>query len=888
MARIFLVAIHDFYSLGTRYLYSSLKHAGHQVKVCYLRKQHRVPGWNLEQDAHHLVSKGALSVATGMFPVLTEEEDHALHETLAAFSPDLVGVSCRFTSEYIIPVFLDAVATAAPQALRICGGWGPTMNAAFYLDNGADLIMRGEGELALVQLADCLDKKLPWQDVPNILYRDGGIMRQNPMLPLVGDLDSLPLDDILEEDLLYIDGKDGLNRMARPMFHYCMGSRGCVGSCTYCCTSRWRNMYKDEHGISPLVRKRSVPHLLDELIRAKSSGRKGIMLLDDYFVRPTHELKQFFDRYNEEVALPLAIQMYHEQLLKDENLFDSVSQYMVWTAVGLQTGSESFNKEIYNRERKLDICRDILARYLDAFIQCECQFIGGQTLETEETFEETLDFIRSLTRLRQKAPNCLLLVNAYFIPVPESPIVSLHNLPLENPYAKKKWLYEALLLEARLLCSDAIFQRIRESVAYREEPFLLQRDIPTLRYAWEEQRIENIAHDMAGREILFWGNGQAYEACKHFFATSKPVGMLLDEPYASCVPNRVYDGIPVLSPAEAIAAQYNYPIILFAEQERALTMARRMYRDCRGLAENLFIVSPPCGSQRHIPLIPEILRKKVYTHCADVLSTDYDYEYFLQIIFNLLIKPGDTVVDVGANKGYHTLALAALCGEHGMVRAFEAVPDLADNLRHLCAGLPVTVEAVALTNPAVAARASVLPFHYVAKASGFSGIRRRPDVPEALTVDSITVPASTLDACISPAITDIALIKIDAEGGDFHVLQGAERILRDSRPVVVFEFFRDVDPALYEYSREEFFSFFESLDYRLFTLNGEEFTRDLWEAPYMFWEIWAVHRASPHLRFFMDNLAHLVDNHIDRQQKMREFHVRRHEKIMQKTGKLIR
>ena len=166
------------------------------------------------------------------------------------------------------------------------------------------------------------------------------------------------------------------------------------------------------------------------------------------------------------------------------------------------------------------------------------------------------------------------------------------------------------------------------------------------------------------------------------------------------------------------------------------------------------------------------------------------YEPEVREIFRTVLHPGGVAVDIGANVGWHSVLMAHLVGEHGRIFAAEANPSvrqrLVDNLK---------------INRFV--HAEVIPFA-IAETDGvvnFFG----PPADDAGSGDGYVVPASArdqqgtlriesrrLDDILSKAkITRLDLIKIDVEGQEWSVLQGAENSVATFRPHIIFEYNAD-------------------------------------------------------------------------------------------------
>jgi FkbM family methyltransferase len=157
-----------------------------------------------------------------------------------------------------------------------------------------------------------------------------------------------------------------------------------------------------------------------------------------------------------------------------------------------------------------------------------------------------------------------------------------------------------------------------------------------------------------------------------------------------------------------------------------------------------------------------------------------DAERDVREVFDRVIRNGDTVADIGANFGLHTMYLASLTGAAGRVFAFEPVPSnvglLRTHLRYNGFTDCVTVVQSAVSNsPAQSLdlRLSEDAFAVEASLVGGSELRR------------ITVPNVRLDDFEFGTVP--TLLKIDVEGAELEVIRGGEALLRRSHPVLVME-----------------------------------------------------------------------------------------------------
>jgi radical SAM superfamily enzyme YgiQ (UPF0313 family) len=214
----------------------------------------------------------------------------------------------------------------------------------------ADMICLGEGEEALLDLVKSYDAGKFNLSIKNIWFKtDNGIVR-NEMRNLEENLNKYPFPDF-DLNIQFVMLENGFEKLAEKHFnceYSIMTSRGCPYSCHYCYNSYRRRQYK---GKGKYLRKRSIENVIDELVQAKKTfinlGR--INFWDDSFIaRNMEDFVLFQKLYKEKINLPffalvepMAFDYDKVKILRDSGL--------AALQLGIQTGSEQINREVYNR-----------------------------------------------------------------------------------------------------------------------------------------------------------------------------------------------------------------------------------------------------------------------------------------------------------------------------------------------------------------------------------------------------------------------------------------------------------------------------------------------------------------------------------------------------------
>lgn len=160
------------------------------------------------------------------------------------------------------------------------------------------------------------------------------------------------------------------------------------------------------------------------------------------------------------------------------------------------------------------------------------------------------------------------------------------------------------------------------------------------------------------------------------------------------------------------------------------------------------------------------------------LPRDEAYNRQTWRVMQRVLKTDSACIDVGANRGEILRRILALApaGPH---LAIEPIPALASKLRQDFPHVTVIEGALSDSN----GRSN---FVHVIDHDALSGLRRRDYGGSDPRIAEFPVSVYRLDEVAHPS-HEYAFVKIDCEGGEYHVLLGGIETIRRTRPVIVFE-----------------------------------------------------------------------------------------------------
>jgi FkbM family methyltransferase len=193
------------------------------------------------------------------------------------------------------------------------------------------------------------------------------------------------------------------------------------------------------------------------------------------------------------------------------------------------------------------------------------------------------------------------------------------------------------------------------------------------------------------------------------------------------------------------------------------------------------------------------------------------YEEEVIAFLKRAMRPDSVVFDIGANIGMFALAVARIA-PNASIHCFEPSP-----IPRRCLQLSIELNDLSSrvwVNPsAVGADEGEKYFCLHAKGeSAFDGLH---DTGRADAVQTIRVPVTTIDAYVTKAgLARLDLMKIDTEGAEIFVLQGARQTLHAFRPVIIFEANR-LNFESYKIHPQELERLLHVAGYHIVTISGK-------------------------------------------------------------------
>jgi len=236
-----------------------------------------------------------------------QKED--VEKKILSWKPDMLAYSMMSVDMKDMKRFNDSLRRRI-KIFTLIGGPHATLDRSCINDPGIDAVCVGEGEEAIVDVVECLERGKSIEDVPNILISSHSFLK---LRNLIEDFDAFPF---MDRDLVY-----SYPEMARFGIKGIWTSRGCLFPCPFCFNNQYNKLFKTK---GKIVRRRKVGSIIREAKNMTANYRVAFMRIqDDVLVYKVDDwLKEFAERWSQEVNIPFYC------LLRAELVTDEVAFYL--------------------------------------------------------------------------------------------------------------------------------------------------------------------------------------------------------------------------------------------------------------------------------------------------------------------------------------------------------------------------------------------------------------------------------------------------------------------------------------------------------------------------------------------------------------------------------
>jgi radical SAM superfamily enzyme YgiQ (UPF0313 family) len=318
-----------------------------------------------------------------------------LQDQVKRFSPDLIAMSSTEDMWELGMHILDEIKDFKTRndVPVIAGGVFPTFAPDLALRWPlVDMVCVGEGEHALIDLCNRIERGDAWDDVTNlhVKQKDGSVKRNIMTKPV--DINEMPMIDveIFEDARLYRPMSGRVYRML-PIETV----RGCPYTCRFCNSPSQMTMYRGETD-GKFLRKKRMELVYKELkyFKENLNLEYAYFWADTFLALSKHEFEEFCEMYSE-IKLPFWMQT-RPETISDYNIKKLADVGLHRISFGIEHGNEQFRSRILDRRWKNADIIEALKIPHKYDVQFSVNNITGFPTETREEAMDTVELNRRI------------------------------------------------------------------------------------------------------------------------------------------------------------------------------------------------------------------------------------------------------------------------------------------------------------------------------------------------------------------------------------------------------------------------------------------------------------------------------------------------------------
>lgn len=369
------------------------------------------------------------------------------------FGPDVVATTA-FTASIVDALNLLGLAKDVnPRIFTVLGN----VHATFCYDevlradrDRVDYIVRGEGEVTLPALLDCLNAGGDPAKVPGLAFQRDGAVVVTRKRPHIHDLDALPAAwDLVHWPIYTYRAKDDA-RLA-----IVSSSRGCQQKCSFCSQQLfWEQTW----------RPRSAENFVTELEMLRNRHGVQVAMLSDEIPtldrdRWTRILDLLIER---QVGVKLLLETRVDDILRDADIMEKYNRAGVeHIYVGVEAGSQE-TLDLFRKGTKVEQSRRAIRTINDADIVSETSFVLGMPEDTPESIAATIELAKEYD------PDM-----AFFLAIAPWPYAELY--PDLEPYVASKDYRKYSLVEPVLKPKNMTLNELERALGRASQKFFMHK-----------------------------------------------------------------------------------------------------------------------------------------------------------------------------------------------------------------------------------------------------------------------------------------------------------------------------------------------------------------------------------------------------------------------------
>lgn len=299
----------------------------------------------------------------------------------------------------------------------IVGGADPTFAPEIINNPNIDIICRGEGEGAILDLANKLEKKEDFIKIKNLWVKKDGKIYKNELRQLIENLDELPFPD----RNLYTK-YDFFRKKEATVF---LAWRGCPFRCNFCFNHLFSKMYQ---GKGKFLRVRSPENIILEIKEVhKKQPIKTVFFIDSTFNLNKEWIIKFLKKYKENINLPFTFNIRAD--LIDEEIIKNIADTHLCANIrfAIETGSERLRRQVLNKP----ITNKMILEAMRLFKKYHLKVVVFNMFGLPgEKIEDAIETIKITSKVKPFVSS-----NLIFMPYPN---LDITNLAIAKGYVSKK------------------------------------------------------------------------------------------------------------------------------------------------------------------------------------------------------------------------------------------------------------------------------------------------------------------------------------------------------------------------------------------------------------------------------------------------------------------